>query len=233
MTVRLALMGLEFYSGAEVRIAPDQAHYLCHVMRLKVGQEVHIFNGVQGLWVGRLASVRGDMQIESCLQPQPPDPQQPLHLFFSPIKRQNWLLEKATELGVTHFHPFLCRHTAQRHFSGPRAQKIILEACEQSHRLYIPVLSPLRALAEVLPFEGALFVGQHGSGPLLARLTQQAPTSAQGMLIGPEGGWHPQDWELMYQKQPTLQPVSLGPHILRSETAALVGLAILQNYSIC
>jgi len=203
-----------------VPLSPPQHHYLSRVMRLKPGNLVHVFNGAQGLWQAHMG---GTELIDLLpLVPQPEKPQARC-LFFSPIKMQNWLIEKATELGITDFFPILCQRTVVRHFCHKRHMKIIHEACEQSHRLTIPHLHLLKPLGQYL--DDARIAKDYGP---LAVLTldagtamQQAVPAPKGVFIGPEGGWSPEEIE-RFQACPHIAGVHLGCAVLRAETAAVV-----------
>jgi 16S rRNA (uracil1498-N3)-methyltransferase len=202
-------------------LTPPQHHYLTKVLRLKTGDAVNIFNGIQGLWQSHLND-----HVLDCLSPLQPQPEQPPRraLFFSPIKQQNWLIEKATELGVTDFFPILCQRTVVRHFCAKRHLKIIHEACEQSRRLHIPQLHPLKPVATYFLEHATEFAGF--SGPLVS-LDLTAPsamtrlTPCHGVFIGPEGGWSPKE-SAQFKQTSHIAPLHLGAYVLRAETAALV-----------
>ena len=201
-----------------VALHVSQIHYLCRVMRLRPGDSVALFNGRHGLWHGTLTTYT--VHIARQVQQQDPLPC-PFVLFFSPIKRQDWLIEKACELGVNHFIPVLCERSSIRYFSLERHKKIIYETCEQSHRLHIPFLSPLRAFGpELLPFTHLsqnVVLDPYASLPLSP---MQGPIS---LWVGPEGGWSPQ--EITWFDTQALRRVHMGAAILRAETAAIAAVA--------
>jgi len=218
-----------FSSTFSIPLSPPQHHYLSKVMRLQKNDIVHIFNGTQGLWGGHLQdTILADL-FPITKQPQA-DTQKTL--FFSTIKQQNWLLEKATELGITDFFPIVCHRTVVRHFCHKRHMKIIHEACEQSHRLNIPILHELESLNSSFlekvseKIKGPLAVLQlNASTPII-----QAHPKPAGIFIGPEGGWSPQENSLFSEK-PHIRPIHLGSAVLRAETAALAASTVMMLHA--
>jgi 16S rRNA (uracil1498-N3)-methyltransferase len=208
-----------------IPLSAPQHHYLSKVMRLKSHDVVHIFNGNQGLW---RAHLDGMTLIKACpLAPQPPQPPTTA-LFFSPIKAQNWLIEKAVELGVTDFFPILCRRTTVRHFCPKRHMKIVHEACEQSRRWTIPTIHPIMPLTTyVSPStpQGCDFFACVLMLDAAMPMSQMNPM-ARGFFVGPEGGWSPEEVALFAQN-PHITPVHLGSAVLRAETAALVASTLI------
>ncbi len=203
-----------------IPLTAPQHHYLSKVMRLKPDDVVHTFNGTQGLWRAKFNGMT--LENPSPIMDQPPATKR-ICLFFSPIKQQNWLIEKGTEIGITDFFPILCHRTVVRHFCSIRHTKIIHEACEQSHRLIVPTLHPMQSLNET-------FLDKLCSAKdlTIAVLQLDAPTPLlhanpmpAGIILGPEGGWSPEENRLFATK-PSIVPVHLGTAVLRAETAALV-----------
>lgn len=205
---------------------PAQAHYFKNVLRRQDGQQVRVFNGRDGEWLGALENLSkkgGDVRLARQLRPQPPAPR-PVHLYFAPIKKSamDWLVEKAVELGATDLHPVVTQNTEIRKIAGDRLERQILEAAEQCERLDRPALHPL------LPLDAAL----RTDIPVLACLERRdaAPVAAAvpgagavGLLIGPEGGFTAEEKEKI-AALPHSVAVSLGDTVLRSETAAAYAL---------
>ena len=207
----------------QVLLSAPQHHYLTKVMRLKAGQSVRIFNGNQGLWQSEL-----DGNYLTHLQnvlPQPPSPQK-MALFFSPIKAQNWLIEKCVEVGVTDFFPILCQRTVVRHFCHTRHTKIVYEACEQSRRLNIPTIHPPAPLVKRIQNPPEPFANSLGVLMLDAPAPFTAPFPS-GMFIGPEGGWSPEEVTL-FSGALNIKPAHLGSSVLRAETAAVVASTLMR-----
>ena len=206
-------------------IHPTQDHYLRRVMRCKTGDIIHIFNGQQGLWQASLA--RSCHVIPEKKVIEQPDKVRTVALAFSPIKQQNWLVEKGTEMGVTDFYPILCHRTVIRHFSQKRHVKITHEACEQSQRLHIPTLHPLQTLHTFIHSQ------EHtGLSWTVLDPTSHNPLQAQkgtiALCIGPEGGWSPQE-RASFSCAPHIYQAHIGSGILRAETAAVASLAVAQS----
>lgn len=207
-----------------------QSHYLKNVLRRNEGDGVRLFNVNDGEW---LASLRfqGKKAVSAELNEQTrPAVQEAreLHLFFSPIKkeRNDLLIEKAVELGVTHLHPILFQRTIVRDIKEERMMAQMIEAAEQCERLDIPQLLPLLDLKKA-------FSKWEEASPLFAAIERvnatpliQEKFPKSGFLIGPEGGITTD--EIDYLKSKTfIRPVSLGSRILRAETAAFYGLSLL------
>jgi 16S rRNA (uracil1498-N3)-methyltransferase len=127
----------DLFPGACVPLTQEQTHYLKHVLRRKVGESIFLFNGRQGLWQAVYQGPSAPVKEQVAQQPKA---RQPLILAFCLIKKSDWLVEKATELGATHLLPLISQQTSVRHFSMTRHEKIIREACEQCLRLDVPQL---------------------------------------------------------------------------------------------
>ncbi len=216
-------------AGATVQATEGQAHYLGSVMRRGIGDTVRLFNGRDGEWESRIATLsRGKAAFAVATQVRTQVADADLWLMFAVLKRDSTdlVVQKATELGVSGLLPVFTERTNAGRVNLDRLRAIAVEAAEQCERLTIPVLHPAKALQEYLaawPSKRPLFVAlERAEAPRLS------PTSAQsGLLIGPEGGFGPRDHAVL-DTCPFIRPVSLGPRILRAETAAIVGLALLQ-----
>lgn len=209
----------------------DQAHYLRTVMRLKIGDGLKVFSDASGEWhatLTHLSRKEGKILAHTKLQEPEVEPRF-LGLAFSPLRSQRlaFLIEKATELGVTHFYPLIMSRTQQRMPPQDRLERLGIEASEQSERLTVPSFQALQPLSD---FWDTL---QDDVTPLLCDERGQAPllTSASArdfpnplVIVGPEGGFSQEDFHF-FEKQPRLVLVRLGRYILRSETAALSALS--------
>lgn len=228
-TVRMFLEA-PFRPETPIALTPSQCHYLMTVMRLTQGNPVRIFNGQDGEWLAHLKGAsrkQGTLVPSECLRSQ--DQEIFLGLIFSPLRqtRLDFLLEKATELGVTDFYPVLMDHSAISKVNPQRFKTLAQEAAEQCERLSLPCFHPLMSLGEALSLwektSYALWVAVERSGSLKAF---SAPfhgpdvSVPRGVLIGPEGGFSQREKTLLHQF-PFMHRVSLGTRILRSETAAL------------
>ena len=212
---------------AAIPATPAQAHRLGVVMRRGPGDALRLFNGRDGEWDGQIASLRRGqaMLLAERLRRAQADEPGPA-LLFAPLKRDatDLVAEKATELGVTCLQPVFTARTASQRVAVDRIAMIAAEAAEQCERLTIPrVAAPgsLEAVIAAWPQERKLAVAVERLGvPCGVPL-------ADALLVGPEGGFTPAELDLL-RSQPFVVPVSLGPRILRAETAAIAGLALLQ-----
>jgi 16S rRNA (uracil1498-N3)-methyltransferase len=219
----------ELAAGATIEATEGQAHYLGGVMRRAVGDAVHLFNGRDGEWVGRIASLsRGRVVFAAETRVRPQSGDADLWLMFAVLKRDttDLVVQKATELGVSVLLPVFTERTNAGRVNLDRLRSIAIEAAEQSERLTIPSVMAARSLQDSLadwPTDRALFVALER-----ADARALAPSAgATGLLVGPEGGFGPRDHALLDRCR-FVHAVSLGPRILRAETAAIVGLALLQ-----
>ncbi|HVY17286.1 MAG TPA: 16S rRNA (uracil(1498)-N(3))-methyltransferase [Rhodopila sp.] len=212
-----------------IEATENQAHYLGTVMRRSPGDDIHLFNGHDGEWSARIETLgrgKGLFRVDRLLRPQAGDTD--VWLAFALLKRDttDLVVQKATELGVAALLPVVTERTNAARVNEDRLRAIAVEAAEQSERMTVPMIQPPRKLADVLTFWPA-------DRPLFAALERtDAPPihpvpGPCGLLIGPEGGFGPRDYALL-ERAPTLRPVGLGPRILRAETAAIAGLALLQ-----
>ena len=214
--------------GEEIAATPAQAHYLGNVMRRAAGDALRLFNGRDGEFRARIAAIRKDrasFQVETQLRPQAPEPD--LWLVFAPLKRDatDMLVQKATELGASALLPVTTERTNTDRVNLARLAAIAMEAAEQSERLTVPALHPPRRLPDLLADWPA------GRKLVAAIERAEAPPPPRGLpcaalLIGPEGGFSPNELDLL-RSRPFLVPASLGPRVLRAETAAIAGLALL------
>jgi len=221
--------------GGQIALAKPQAHYLGAVMRAAPGEAVLVFNGRDGEWRARIAQLTkaaAVLAVEARTRPQAPEPD--LWLLAAPIKRDriDLVAEKASELGASLLWPVFTRRTVMSRVNEERLAAHLLEAAEQCERLTVPELkSPValdKALADWDERRPLLFLDESGEGPPLAEaLAGIASGAPLALLVGPEGGFAPEERRLLAARSFT-RPVSLGPRVLRAETAAIVALAVVQ-----
>lgn len=223
--------------GKDARVVPDkgQAHYLLHVMRAKAGERVSLFNGRDGEWLARIEDVTKRSCALACEKQTEEQQEVPdLWLVFAPVKKTpaDYLTQKATELGVSALQPVFTRRTIVTRVNTERMRANAIEAAEQSGRLSVPEIReavPLEKLLASWPRERRiLFCDEAGDALPIADALSAAPTAPWAILTGPEGGFDPAEREAI-RRLPHVTPVSLGPRILRADTAALAALALWQG----
>ncbi len=216
-------------AGERIVAAPGQAHYLGTVMRRVAGAVVHLFNGRDGEWLAGVAELRrghAAFQVQTPIRPQVAEPD--LWLAFALLKRDatDLVVQKATELGASAILPMLTERVQGERVNEARLAAIAVEAAEQSERLTVPAVHPPRRLPDLLadwPAGRTLFVAvERGDAPPLKAI--RGPVA---LLVGPEGGFAPGELDAL-RAAPFSVPVSLGPRILRAETASIAGLVLLQ-----
>jgi 16S rRNA (uracil1498-N3)-methyltransferase len=216
-------------AGTAVPLDGKPAHYLQSVLRLGEGDEILLFDdGQSGEWRARIAgAAKKRLVLEVLVQTRPPETLPDVTLAYAPIKRGplEWLVEKATELGVARLTPIITRRTVAPRPNLDRLHLIAIEAAEQCGRTRLPVLdAPVDLPAFLADAGGALlFADETGGAPLAATAAALAPGPVT-LLIGPEGGFMPEEREAILAAGAS--GISLGPRILRAETAALAALAV-------
>ena len=218
--------------GAVVEPEAEQAHYLTKVMRRQVGDEVLLFNGVDGEWRAILseATKRG-CRLTVAKETRPLAATPDLELVVALVKRARLeiIAEKAAELGVRRIRLVVTRFTGADHTNVQRLGAIAAEAAEQTGRLDVPAVeAPLkleRLLDEWDAGRRLVFCDEAGEAPpLLQALSEPGPSA---VLIGPEGGFSPEERERL-RGLPFVTTASLGPRILRADTAAIAALSLWQ-----
>ncbi|QNM84094.1 16S rRNA (uracil(1498)-N(3))-methyltransferase [Sphingomonas sabuli] len=213
--------------GATVELEAGQANYLGNVMRLGAGADLLLFDGSSGEWLARIAEVgkkRMTLAVERRTREAESVPD--VWLAFAPVKRTqtDWLIEKATELGVARLCPVITQRTIVERVKLERLQSIAIEAAEQCGRTRLPQIDEPLPLAKLLQQRDAArplyFADEHGGEPAAAAFKSGPAT----ILTGPEGGFT-DDERVAIRAAEAAVPISLGPRILRAETAALAALA--------
>lgn len=222
--------------SAEARLELDagQSRYLSSVMRQAVGGEVAVFNGRDGEWRARIAEIGKRAVTLSALSQSRPQAFGPdLDLVIAVVKRARLetIVEKAAELGVRRIRPVTTERTNTERVRVDRLNAIAVEAAEQTGRLDAPtVAEPVRLerlLADWEPGRRLMFCDEAGDAPPASRALS-GEAGAWSVLIGPEGGFAPDERERL-RALPFATPVSLGPRILRADTAAISALTLWQS----
>src|SRR6185312_785697 len=212
-----------------VALGEGPSHYLLHVLRAKPGNRVLLFNGRDGEWLAEIAQVSKRGVAATGLNRTRPQSAGPdIWLAFAPIKKTpaDYLVQKATELGVSALLPAFTRRTIVTRVNLERMAANAAEAAEQSERLTVPEIRQAMDLDKLLaswPKERRLyFCDEGGDAKPLAQAARGAPAA---ILTGPEGGFDPAERETL-RALPFVVPVTLGPRILRADTAALAALSV-------
>jgi 16S rRNA (uracil1498-N3)-methyltransferase len=222
--------------GPDQRVAldSDRTHYIRNVMRRSIGDEVGLFNGRDGEWLGRIDTYgRGSTELALTTQRRPQAASPDVWLAFAPIKRQriDFIAEKATELGVSLLWPVTTRRAGPSRVNTERLTNIAIEAAEQTERLDVPAVRDAVQLDRMLaewPRERTLFVcAEAGEVLPIAEAMVAHKGKPAGFLIGPEGGFAAVELDAL-RKLPFVVAVGLGPRLLRAETAAVAALACWQ-----
>ncbi len=225
-------------AGQSVPLERDQAHYLFGVMRLAVGGFVTLFNGKDGEWRAEVAQAgkrTGVLVCEEQTKPLqlPPD----LWLIFAPIKkaRTDFIVEKAAEMGAAQIMPVQTDFTNSDRIRQDRLQAHAVEAAEQCGGTFVPKVTDLQKLERLLadwPEDRQLMFcdeGEVGKNALLQSFSEsESKATKWAILIGPEGGFSSKEREKL-QAHPQSHVVSLGPRILRADTAAVAAMTVWQQ----
>lgn len=234
-------------AGGPVALDDAQSKYLFKVMRLNVGDKVRLFNGRDGEWSAKVSEILGKssgmLRVEDQLRKQ--GRLTDLYLLFAPLKktRTDFVIEKATELGVEVMQPVITEFTNAERVRTDRLNRIALEAAEQTERLNTPrVMEPkalVAAIHELSEHRRVYFCDERGDDETaewggdenrarpMADILREEPTGSAAILIGPEGGFSPKERKMLRSLE-NVVPVSLGPRILRAETAAIAALTLYQ-----
>ncbi len=218
-------------AGAGVAPTLDQSRYLTQVMRLKHGDALLVFNGADGEWRATIAEVLKKgvvLRAEEQVRPQTLGPD--LELIVAVIKkaRVETIVEKAAELGARRVRLTVTQRTNVEHVRLDRLDAIAIEAAEQTGRLDVPTIDDPEKLGAILDGWDAsrrlMFCDETGGAPVASAITEPGPWA---ILIGPEGGFSPEERERLVGL-PFTTAVSLGPRILRADTAAIAAMTLWQ-----
>ncbi|MGH6969452.1 MAG: 16S rRNA (uracil(1498)-N(3))-methyltransferase [Stellaceae bacterium] len=220
--------------GVSLRATAGQAHYLLSVMRMKRDDALAVFNGRDGEFDARIAEA-GQRVCTLALgqRRRPQRTEGELWLCFAPVKRArlDYLVEKATELGVAELRPVVTARTVVGRVNLDRWRASTIEATEQSERLTVPILHEPVKLAALLADwprgRRLVFCDETGQSPTIAEAVKAVAGAPCAVLIGPEGGFADSELDLL-RKLPFVCAVGLGPRVLRADTAALAALAVVQ-----
>jgi 16S rRNA (uracil1498-N3)-methyltransferase len=222
-------------AGAAVELERSQSNYLGNVLRLAAGDTILVFNGRDGEWQAEIAGRKRPDSLTITTQTRPQDRLPDLAYVFAPLKhaRLDYMVQKAVEMGVSSLQPVLTRFTQVSRVNGERMRANVIEAAEQCG-----ILS-LADVAEPIPLDRYLdkrdgkrllvFCDEAADTANPVQALQGGPAGSNGtdVLIGPEGGFAEEERALLL-RQPLILRLSLGPRILRADTAGVAALALVQ-----
>jgi 16S rRNA (uracil1498-N3)-methyltransferase len=220
-----------------VHLDRDQSNYIAAVLRKKVGDEAVLFNGRAGAWLSKVvvdAKKNVVMELLEEIAPQPPVSE--LWYGFAPLKsaRLDYVIQKATEMGAGIIQPVTTQYTQVHRINMDKVEANAIEAAEQCEVLTVPIVAPevtldklLASWAETHGDRRLVFAdeGEGSSSPIEALTALKGQRI--GLLVGPEGGFSDEEREKL-RARPYVIPISLGPRILRADTAAVAALAVIQ-----
>ena len=222
--------------GKTTALTSDQANYLGAVLRLKAGDRVFAFNGRDGEFSAEIvAAGRKGLSLALLERTRPPEARPDLDLLFAPLKhaRLDYMAQKAVEMGAGRLRPIVTRRTQVARLNMERLEANAVEAAEQCGAVWTPEVVPLEPLGEALagwPADRLLvFCDEEApaAGPLEALAGAAGADCGVAILIGPEGGFDGSERAAIL-RAPRVLRLSLGPRILRADTAAVAALALLQ-----
>src|SRR6266849_4404942 len=222
-------------SGHSVALERDQSNYLGNVLRLSAGATILVFNGHDGEWQASIEGRKRPDQLGILSQTRPQDRLPDLTYVFAPLKhaRLDYMVQKAVEMGASILQPVLTRHTQVSRMNGERMRANVIEAAEQCGILSLADVAEPVALDRYLAArEGQRLLvfcdeAADATDPLQALRSDRAASIGIDVLIGPEGGFA-EDERAILLRQPRTLRLSLGPRILRADTAAVAALALVQ-----
>ena len=231
-SIRL-FIGSPLSEGALHECDAAQTNYLAGVLRLDTGAELLVFNGTDGEWLAEIAELgRRTCRLRAVKRVRPQSEGPDLHYLFAPLKRSrlDYMVQKATEMGVSRLHPVLTRRTQAERVNSERMRANAIEAAEQCGILRIPEIAEPAKLERVLdgwpPARRLIFCDEAAdiANPLEA--LSRLPAGPLAVLVGPEGGFTVEERERL-RALAFVTPLSLGPRILRADTAAVAVLTLV------
>jgi len=223
--------------NVQIELGREQANHLINVLRKKSGDNLILFNGIDGAWLAQIVEANRKSATIKLLEHIEKQPETfDLWYGFAPLKkaRLDYMVQKATEMGVSSMQAVFTQHTQVKNIKTERINANVIEAAQQCEVLAIPKILPETSLKKLLEN----WQKEHGSRKLILAdesLTVTSPLQTLpklqgekiGLLIGPEGGFSEEELWLLHEK-PFVVPISLGARILRADTAAVAALALIQ-----
>lgn len=222
--------------GRVVELTKEQAHYLGTVLRKSIGDNLRVFNAEAGEWRAEILSLsRKGGEIETTQQLRAPKLSPDIWLCFAPVRKHRtaFIIEKGTELGASQFHPLQTERTQFPKLNVDKARLQAIEAAEQTERLDVPFIHNIHQ-GGINDYLGGwninrplIFADEAGDAPPAQHVLNALPNGPAAILIGPEGGFTARERDIL-RAQSFVKPISLGPRILRADTAALSLLTLWQ-----
>jgi len=223
--------------GARLVLEREPTNYLLTVLRMKAGESAIVFNGRDGAWLTRIADDhRKGAVLEAVVQTEPQTPASDLWFGFAPLKtgRLDYLVQKATEMGVGVIQPVITQYTQVSRLKADKLAANVIEAAEQCEVLSVPTLAPELGLGELVAgwrhahaLRRLIFCDESAPSHSPTRELGDLAGLPVGILVGPEGGFSDAERQLLLA-QDFVVPISLGPRILRADTAAVAALTVVQ-----
>ena len=216
-------------------LSVKQSHKLINVLRMKDDDEIIIFNNIYGEWSAKIKIKKSIVNVECIKKIRDAKKEIGSSLIFSPLKqaRSDWLIEKATECGVENLLPSIMKRTSVRNINIARYRSNAIGAAEQTGRLSIPNIEPLRMYEEQIKIceklnKTIIFCDELRMSPLIKEFSNDLNSSDIAIVIGPEGGFDDAERDYVQTNIENLIECSLGTRIYRAQTAALIALALFQ-----
>ena len=221
-------------SGATVQLDRAQSNYVLNVLRLKAGAAILVFNGIDGEWLAHVGPDGRKSASLTCIDMTRSQPtRSDLDYLFAPLKhaRLDYMVQKAVEMGAGRLVPVITRRTQVSRINMERMRANVVEAAEQCSILAVPEVLPEMKLEQALqglsPNQLLVFCDEDAPVSDPVALLRQHEGAPMAVLIGPEGGFAPEERKLLLAMPNTVR-LSLGPRILRADTAAVAALALVQ-----
>ena len=213
----------------------EDAHYLTNVMRLREGDNLFLFNSKDGEFKGEIIAFdKKNIKVKLISKIENINKSGKISLIFSLIKssKLDYLIQKCTEVGIKSFYPVISEKSVAKNLNIQRTEKIIKESCEQSNQLYLPAIHSVEKLEKKLKSLDknsiVFFADINSSNKKIDEVIKNNKNLEFYLLVGPEGDFSLKERDLLKSMNNCI-PISLGQNILRSETAAVAGLAILNS----
>jgi 16S rRNA (uracil1498-N3)-methyltransferase len=220
--------------GAAVTLENRQAHYLVNVLRLGRGASFRLFNEKDGEWLAQITAVRKrDLSLQCERKLRDPQALPDIDYLFAPLKhaRLDYLAQKATEMGAARLRPVITRRTVAERVNVDRIRSNVIEAAEQCNLVALPEVFEPQTLPDLMsgwdPGRRLIFCDEEGARLSPLAILKTISPGPVALLIGPEGGFAPEERRQLLD-QSFVVAISLGPRIMRADTAAVAALALVQ-----